>query len=71
MVTDGTRADGSRPSISTAPSSGNSPAAEANAFLLCPFDHHAVLRDQRTYLFIIYVFSRYKRLMVPIRYSSI
>lgn len=71
MVTDGTRADGSRPSISTAPSSGSSPAAEANAFLLCPFDHPGVLRDQRTYLFIIYVFSHYKRLMVPIRYSSI
>lgn len=27
--------------------------------------------DQRTYLFIIYVFSCCKRLMYPIRYSSI
>lgn len=36
---------------------------EANTFLLCVFDHYAVPLYQRTYLFIIYVFSYYKRLI--------
>lgn len=37
---------------------------EANTFLLSVFDHYAVPLDQRTYLFIIYVFPYYKRLIV-------
>lgn len=63
-MTDGRKLTAPRPAVSTG-RAGEYAAAEANTFLLCLFDHHAVSRDQRTYLFIIYVFSRYKRLMVP------
>lgn len=64
-MTDGTMPQAPGLSVSQPQSGGDRRAAQANTFPLCPFDEHAVLRDQRTDLFIIYVFSRYKRLMVP------
>lgn len=62
-MTDGTRRGSRPPSLS--PALGEPPAAEANTSPLCLFDHRAVLRDRRTRLFIIYVFSHCKRLTVP------
>lgn len=63
-MTDRTKTDSSLPvhhyGLST---EGIKLTVEANTFLLCVFDHYAVPLDQRTYLFIIYVFPYYKRLI--------
>lgn len=63
-VTDGTKTDSSLPvHHHRQRAQGIKHTIEANTFLLYVFDHYAVQLDQRTYLFIIYVFSYYKRLM--------
>lgn len=63
-MTDGTKTDSSLPvHHRRLGARGIKCTVEANTFLLCVFDHYAVQLDQRTYLFIIYVFSYYKRLM--------
>lgn len=63
-MTDRTKTDSSLPVHHCRLSAGGIKlTVEANTFLLCVFDHYAVLLDQRTYLFIIYGFSYYKRLI--------
>ena len=66
-MTDGTKAVGSRPP----PGAGGAGLQKQTRFHCVSLFTVLFDQDQRTYLFIIYVFSRCKRLMYPIRCSSI
>lgn len=65
-MTDGTKAVGSRP-----PPGAGGAGQKQTRFHCVSLITVLFNQDQRTYLFIIYVFSRCKRLMFPIRCSSI
>lgn len=70
-MTDGTKADGSLAGRQCSPVLGDQWLQKQILFYCVSLIIVLFYEDQRTYLFIIYVFSLYKRLMCPIRYSSI